>query len=73
VLCCPALSATHQSHAVTFDVEDGGHRVSPITTGLREHVLTGLCAYLVKRLQSVRNTAARKYFSSDDLTMSLNL
>jgi len=47
----------HQSDAVTFDVEDGGRRVSPITT--YNSVLTGLPAYFLKRLQSVLNTSAR--------------
>jgi len=54
--------AAYQSDAVTFDVEDGGGRVSPITTGLREQWVTGLHAYLVKRLQSVLNASARHIY-----------
>ena len=36
MLRCPASAAAHQSAAVAFDVEDGGHRISLISIGLRE-------------------------------------
>ena len=49
----------HQSAAVAIDVKNSSRRVSPISTGLRRSVLTGLPAYLVKRLQSVLNASAR--------------
>jgi len=70
---CPVFSATHRSDADTFDVEDSCRHVSPITTGLHERVLTGLPAYLVKRLKSVLNASARLIYGLSDLTVSPTL
>jgi len=49
---CPASSAAHQSDAVTLDVEGGGRRVSPITTGPSSPITTGPSSPILTELRS---------------------